>query len=87
MSADEAGLRAQRESMLLRRAERAIARKNTQFIIDHQNDTLEDLTEYLKGCMQSLGMFRQEKRSSARRIWNTASAPGQTQSGAFTAVV
>lgn len=55
MSADEAGLRAQRESMLLRRAERAIARKNTQFIIDHQNDTLEDLTVYLKGCMQSLG--------------------------------
>lgn len=55
MAADEAGLRAQRESMLLRRAERAIARKNTQFIIDHQNDTLEDLTEYLKGCMQSLG--------------------------------
>ena len=55
MGSDETGQRAQRERMLLRRAERAIARKNTQFIIDHQNDTLEQLTQYLKDCMQSLG--------------------------------
>ena len=29
---------------------RIIARKNTLFILDHQNDTLEQLSAYLKAC-------------------------------------
>lgn len=44
-----------RRRLILRRVERMIARQNTQFIIDHQNDTLEQLSEYLKGCMEQLG--------------------------------
>ncbi len=44
-----------RRQLLLRRVERMLARQNTQFIIDHQNDTLEQLSEYLKGCMEQLG--------------------------------
>lgn len=34
---------------------RIIARKNTQFILDHQNDTLEQLSAYLKVCMEDIG--------------------------------
>ena len=36
-------------------ARRIIARKNTQFILDHQNDTLEQLSAYLKACMDDIG--------------------------------
>ena len=36
-------------------AQRIIARKNTQFILDHQNDTLEQLSAYLKACMEDIG--------------------------------
>ena len=36
-------------------ARRIIARKNTQFILDHQNDTLEKLSAYLKACMDDIG--------------------------------
>ena len=34
---------------------RIIERKNTQFILDHQNDTLEQLSAYLKACMEDIG--------------------------------
>ena len=34
---------------------RIIARKNTLFILDHQNDTLEQLSAYLKACMDDIG--------------------------------
>ena len=34
---------------------RIIARKNTLFILDHQNDTLEQLSAYLKACMDAIG--------------------------------
>ena len=34
---------------------RLIERKNTQFILDHQNDTLEQLSAYLKACMDDIG--------------------------------
>ena len=37
------------------RIERVIAYKNVQFIIKHQNDTLEQLTAYLKSCMEDIG--------------------------------
>ena len=36
-------------------ARRIIARKNTQFILDHQNDTLEQLSAYLQACMEDVG--------------------------------
>ena len=36
-------------------ARRIIARKNTQFILDHQNDTSEQLSAYLKACMDDIG--------------------------------
>ena len=35
----------------LDRIERVIAYKNVQFIIDHQHDTPEQLSAYLKTCM------------------------------------
>ena len=34
---------------------RIIARKNTLFILDHQNDSLEQLSAYLKACMEDIG--------------------------------
>ena len=43
------------KTALLELARRIIARKNTQFILDHQNDTLEQLSAYLKACMEDIG--------------------------------
>lgn len=40
---------------VLRRAERMIAYQNIQFILAHQNDTLEQLTAYLSVCTDKLG--------------------------------
>ena len=37
------------------RIERVVAYKNAQFIIEHQHDTLEQLTAYLKSCMEDIG--------------------------------
>lgn len=34
---------------------RIIERKNTQFILDHQHDSLEQLSAYLKACMEDIG--------------------------------
>ena len=42
-------------------ARRIIARKNTQFILDHQNDTLEQLSAYLKACMEDPPPFANRK--------------------------
>ena len=39
----------------LRLAERVIAYKNVRFIIEHQNDSLEQLSAYLKACMEDIG--------------------------------
>ena len=39
----------------LRLAERVIAYKNVRFIIEHQNDTLDQLSAYLAKCMDELG--------------------------------
>ena len=44
-----------RKQLILRRVERIIAHKNTQFILDHQNDSLEQLSAYLKACMDDIG--------------------------------
>ena len=37
------------------RIERVIAYRNVQFIIDHQYDTLVELSAYLKSCMEEIG--------------------------------
>lgn len=44
-----------RKQLILRRVERIIARRNTQFILDHQHDSLEQLSAYLKACMEDIG--------------------------------
>ena len=40
---------------ILRRVKHTIIQKNTQFILDHQNDSLEELSKYLYACMVELG--------------------------------
>lgn len=42
-------------SQILNRVKHIIARKNTQFILDHQNDSLEELSKYLQACMEDIG--------------------------------
>ena len=37
------------------RIERVITYKNVQFILEHQNDTLEQLSAYLQSCMEDIG--------------------------------
>ena len=37
------------------RIERVIAYKNVQFILEQQNDTLEQLSAYLQSCMEDIG--------------------------------
>ena len=37
------------------RIERVIAYKIVQFILEHQNDTLEQLSAYLQSCMEDIG--------------------------------
>lgn len=39
----------------LRLAERVIAYKNVRFILEHQNDSLDQLSTYLAKCMDELG--------------------------------
>lgn len=52
---DEERKQQAQEARLLAGLERGIAYKNIQFILAHQNDTLEQLTAYLKACMDELG--------------------------------
>ena len=42
------------DPQLLSRVKQIIARRNTEFI-DHQNDSLEQLSAYLKACMEDIG--------------------------------
>ena len=44
-----------RRQLILRRVEQTLTRKNTEFILDHQNDSLEALSKYLQACMESIG--------------------------------
>ena len=43
------------DQIIYSRIERVIAYKNVQFILDHQNDTLEQLSAYLQSCMEDIG--------------------------------
>lgn len=40
---------------LLSRVKYILTRRNTQFILDHQNDSLEELSKYLQACMEDIG--------------------------------
>ena len=44
-----------RAQQILHRVKHIIIRKNTQFILEHQNDSLEQLSAYLKACMDDIG--------------------------------
>ncbi len=43
------------DQIIYSRIERVIAYKNVEFIIEHQNDTLEQLSAYLQSCMEDIG--------------------------------
>ena len=65
------------------RIERVIAYKNVQFIIDHQHDTREQLTAYLKSCTErwtSTGCGRSDR---GRSISSTGLAHGKLRSVPF----
>lgn len=51
----EEAQRTQRQAKLLAAIERKIAYKNIEFIIQHQNDTKDELAAYLKACMDDIG--------------------------------
>ena len=58
MHEQEKQLQEQREApnqWILNRVKWIIAQKNTLFILEHQNDSLEDLSKYLQACMESIG--------------------------------
>ena len=58
MHGEEQQLQTQQEPLdpqLLSRVKQIIARRNTEFILDHQNDSLEQLSAYLKACMDDIG--------------------------------
>ena len=58
MHDEEQQLQIQQEPLdpqLLSRVKQIIARRNTEFILDHQNDSLEQLSAYLKACMDAIG--------------------------------
>ena len=52
---DEEQQRKERQAKLLSAIERKIAYKNIDFIIQHQNDTKDELAAYLKACMEDIG--------------------------------
>lgn len=43
------------DQIIYSRIERVIAYKNVRFILEHQNDTLEQLSAYLQSCMEDIG--------------------------------
>ena len=60
MHGEEQQLQIQQEPLdpqLLSRVKQIIARRNTEFILDHQNDSLEQLSAYLKACMEDLSLI------------------------------
>ena len=52
---DEEQQRKECQAKLLSAIERKIAYKNIDFIIQHQNDTKDELAIYLKACMDDIG--------------------------------
>lgn len=46
---------ARRERLIYAHIERTLSHKHIQFALEHQNDTLEQLTNYLRDCMVDIG--------------------------------
>ena len=66
------------------RIERVVAYKNAQFIIEHQHDTLEQLTAYLKSCMEDIGHPpAMVEVIGGASILSTVSAHGKPRSDLF----
>lgn len=71
-----------RTQQVLNRVRHIINKKNTQFILDHQHDSLAALSLYLRDCMEDIGHPPARWRSSAAISWNTASARGKRRCAA-----
>ena len=55
MDQNYAEQQSRQDQIIYSRIERVIAYKNVQFILEHQNDTLEQLAAYLQSCMEDIG--------------------------------
>ena len=55
MDQNYAEQQSRQDQIISSRIERVIAYKNVQFILEHQNDTLEQLSAYLQSCMEDIG--------------------------------
>ena len=55
MDQNYAEKQSRQDQIIYSRIERVIAYKNVQFILEHQNDTLEQLSAYLQSCMEDIG--------------------------------
>ena len=55
MDQNYAEQQSRQDQIIYSRIERVIAYKNVQFILEHQNDTLEQLSAYLQSYMEDIG--------------------------------
>ncbi len=55
MDQNYAEQQSRQDQIIYSRIKRVIAYKNVQFILEHQNDTLEQLSAYLQSCMEDIG--------------------------------
>ena len=55
MDQNYAEQQSRQDQIIYSRIERVIAYKNVQFILEHQNDTLEQHSAYLQSCMEDIG--------------------------------
>lgn len=55
MDQNYAEQQSRQDQIIYSRIERVIAYKNVQFILEHQSDTLEQLSAYLQSCMEDIG--------------------------------
>ena len=55
MDQNYAEQQSRQDQIIYSRIKRVITYKNVQFILEHQNDTLEQLSAYLQSCMEDIG--------------------------------
>ena len=85
MDQNYAEQQSRQDQIIYSRIERVIAYKNVQFILEHQNDTLEQLSAYLQSCMEDIGHPPAMVEVIGGEYIRTASARGQRRSAPFTA--
>lgn len=73
-----------RTQQVLNRVRHIINKKNTQFILDHQHDSLAALSLYLRDCMRTSAIRPRGWKLSAAISWNTALARGKRRCAAST---